>query len=68
MASASAPSASASASIRALGAALRRAKRVVVLCGAGTSTAAGIPDFRSPGTGLYDNLVRQRGTYAGLSH
>jgi NAD-dependent deacetylase len=32
---------------------LRKAKRVVVLTGAGISTPSGIPDFRSEGTGLW---------------
>nr|XP_034979013.1 NAD-dependent protein deacetylase sirtuin-3, mitochondrial isoform X1 [Zootoca vivipara]XP_034979034.1 NAD-dependent protein deacetylase sirtuin-3, mitochondrial isoform X1 [Zootoca vivipara] len=34
----------------------KECKRVVVMTGAGLSTPSGIPDFRSPGSGLYSNL------------
>ena len=33
---------------------LREARRVVALTGAGVSTPSGIPDFRSPGSGLWE--------------
>ena len=39
-------------------------RSVIVLVGAGASVSAGIPDFRSPGTGLYDNLQKYNLPYA----
>jgi NAD-dependent deacetylase len=35
---------------------LRQAERAVVLTGAGISVPSGIPDFRSPGTGLWEKV------------
>jgi len=35
-----------------------KCKNVFVMAGAGISTAAGIPDFRSPDTGIYSNLAK----------
>ncbi|KAL4433418.1 hypothetical protein ABPG77_010271 [Micractinium sp. CCAP 211/92] len=35
-----------------------RVRRIICMCGAGISVSAGIPDFRSPGTGLYSRLQK----------
>lgn len=37
---------------------LKRHKKILVMCGAGISVAAGIPDFRTPKIGLYSNLEK----------
>ncbi|KAM9481592.1 NAD-dependent protein deacetylase sirtuin-3 isoform 1-T3 [Clarias gariepinus] len=42
---------------------LGRLQNVVVVAGAGISTASGIPDFRTPGTGLYANLEKYNVPY-----
>ena len=36
----------------------KTAKNIVFLTGAGISVSAGIPDFRSPDTGIYSKLAK----------
>jgi NAD-dependent deacetylase len=45
-----------SAAAERVAALLREADRAVVLTGAGISVPSGIPDFRTPGTGLWENV------------
>lgn len=44
--------------------AIKQGKKILVFQGAGVSTKAGIPDFRSPKTGLYSNLAKLNLPYA----
>ena len=37
---------------------MKKCSNIIVMAGAGISTSAGIPDFRSPGTGLYSQLEK----------
>ena len=41
-----------------------KSENVLVLAGAGLSTPSGIPDFRSPTSGIYDNLQKYKLPYA----
>jgi NAD-dependent deacetylase len=45
-----------SSDVERLASLIREARSVVALTGAGVSVPSGIPDFRSPGTGLWENV------------
>ena len=47
---------SSASAVEELAALIREASSVVALTGAGISVPSGIPDFRSPGTGLWENV------------
>lgn len=38
----------------------KNVRNIVFMVGAGISTSAGVPDFRSPRSGLYDNLQKYK--------
>lgn len=42
--------------VRTLAQWIEESQNILIVTGAGVSCSAGIPDFRTPGTGLYDNL------------
>lgn len=42
---------------------LKKSSKIIVMAGAGISTSAGIPDFRTPGTGLYSQLEKYKLPY-----
>src|SRR5437588_4105465 len=47
---------------------IREARSVVALTGAGISVPSGIPDFRSPGTGLWQNVDPMEVAHIGAFH